>query len=168
MAAAAVCLARGLDVEAVLDGLHSFAGVPHRLEHVASREGVLFVNDSKATNVASTLVALEAMAAGDRQVHLILGGQAKAQDFTALRGPVSAGCRAVYLIGEDADAIAPALGPEQSNVHMCGDLEHALSLAAANAVQGEVVLLSPGCASFDQFADFEARGEYFRELVRQL
>ncbi len=186
MAAAAVCLARGLDVEAVRAGLRSFAGVPHRLEHVANRRGVLFVNDSKATNVASTLVALEAMAAEHLPVHLILGGQAKAQDFTALRGPVSAGCRAVYLIGEDADVIERAMGGEQTtggeeatgreqargreqaNVHMCGDLDHALSLAAAAAVPGEVVLLSPGCASFDQFADFEARGECFRELVRQL
>lgn len=168
MAAAAVCLARGLDIEAVRSGLRSFAGVPHRLEQVANRDGVLFVNDSKATNVASTLVALEAMAAEHLPVHLILGGQAKAQDFTALRAPVSAGCRAVYLIGEDANQIERAIGGEQSGVHMCGDLDHALSLAAAAAVQGEVVLLSPGCASFDQFADFEARGECFRELVRQL
>lgn len=178
MAAAAVCLARGLDVEAVRAGLRSFAGVPHRLEHVATREGVLFVNDSKATNVASTLVALEAMAAEHLPVHLILGGQAKAQDFTALRGPVSAGCRAVYLIGEDADVIKQAIGGEQVEeqaiggelveVHMCGDLDDALSLAVATAVNGELVLLSPGCASFDQFADFEARGECFRELVRQL
>ena len=169
MAAAAVCLARGLDVEAVRAGLRSFAGVPHRLEHVANREGVLFVNDSKATNVASTLVALEAMAAEHLPVHLILGGQAKAQDFTALRGPVSAGCRAVYLIGEDAHVIEQAIGGEQVEVHMCGDSTMcALSLAAAAAVHGEVVLLSPGCASFDQFADFEARGECFRELVQQL
>jgi UDP-N-acetylmuramoylalanine--D-glutamate ligase len=168
MAAAAVCLARGVDVEAVRAGLRSFAGVPHRLEHVADREGVLFVNDSKATNVASTLVALEAMAAEHLPVHLILGGQAKAQDFTALRGPVSAGCRAVYLIGEDANLIEQAIAGEQSNVYMCGELDHALSLAAATAVRGEVVLLSPGCASFDQFADFEARGECFRELVQQL
>lgn len=168
MAAAAVCLARGLDVEAVRTGLRSFAGVPHRLEHVANREGVLFVNDSKATNVASTLVALETMAAEHLPVHLILGGQAKAQDFSALRGPVSAGCRAVYLIGEDANLIEQAMGGHQPSVQMCGDLDRALSLAAAAAVQGEVVLLSPGCASFDQFADFEARGECFRELVRQL
>ncbi len=166
MAAAAVCLARGLDVEAVRAGLRSFAGVPHRLEQVARRDGVLFVNDSKATNVASTLVALEAMAAQRLPVHLILGGQGKAQDFTALRAPVSAGCRAVYLIGEDASAIEQALGGADIEVHMCGDLDHALALAARRRVRGEVVLLSPGCASFDQFADFEARGERFRELVQ--
>ncbi|HEX4116075.1 MAG TPA: UDP-N-acetylmuramoyl-L-alanine--D-glutamate ligase [Solirubrobacteraceae bacterium] len=174
MAAAAVCLARGLDVEAVRAGLRSFPGVPHRLEQVADREGVLFVNDSKATNVASTLVALEAMAAEHLPVHLILGGQGKAQDFTALRGPIGAGCRAVYLIGEDAAAIEQAIGGggleggDRLEAHMCSDLDHALSLAAATAVRGEVVLLSPGCASFDQFADFEARGERFRELVGRL
>ena len=168
MAAAAVCLARGLDIDAVQVGLRSFAGVPHRLERVASKGGVTFINDSKATNVASTLVALETMAAEQLPVHLILGGQAKAQDFTALRGPVSAGCRAVYLIGEDASVIERAIGGGQVDVHMCGDLDHALSLAADTAVQGEVVLLSPGCASFDQFVDFEARGECFRELVQRL
>jgi UDP-N-acetylmuramoylalanine--D-glutamate ligase len=168
MAAASVCLARGLDIEAVRAGLRSFAGVPHRLEQVTSREGVLFVNDSKATNVASTLVALETMAAEHLPVHLILGGQGKGQDFAALRGSVDANCRAVYLIGEDANRIEQAIGGGQPEVHMCGDLDPALSLAAATAVPGEVVLLSPGCASFDQFADFEARGECFRELVHQL
>jgi UDP-N-acetylmuramoylalanine--D-glutamate ligase len=168
MAAAAVCLARGLDVEAVRGGLRSFAGVPHRLEQVRRKGGVLFVNDSKATNVASTLVALEAMAAEHLPVHLILGGQGKAQDFTALRVSVSAGARAVYLIGEDAATIKQAIGEDRAEVHMCGDLDHALSLAAAKAVHGEVVLLSPGCASFDQFADFEARGERFRELIQRL
>ena len=83
-------------------GLRSFAGVPHRLQEVARREGVLYVNDSKATNVASTLVALQAFPEGG--VHLILGGQGKSQDFAPLREPVAASCRAVYLIGEDAPA----------------------------------------------------------------
>jgi UDP-N-acetylmuramoylalanine--D-glutamate ligase len=168
MASAAVCLGRGLDIEAVRAGLRSFAGVPHRLEQLRSRNGVLFINDSKATNVASTRVALEAMAEERLSVHLILGGQGKAQDFTALRGSIAEICSAVYLIGEDASTIGPTIATEQLEVHMCGDLEQALSLAAATAVQGDVVLLSPGCASFDQFADFEARGERFRELVERL
>jgi UDP-N-acetylmuramoylalanine--D-glutamate ligase len=168
MAAAAVCLARGLDFDVVRAGLRGFAGVPHRLEQVASKDGVLFVNDSKATNVASTLVALEAMAAEQLPVHLILGGQGKAQDFTPLRDPVRSGARAVYLIGEDAGAIAQAIDDGQLQAHRCGDLEHALAAAAAAATRGEVVLLSPGCASFDQFADFEARGERFRELVESM
>ena len=163
MAAAAVCLARGIEADAVRAGLRSFAGVQHRLEEVASRDGVRWVNDSKATNVASTLVALDAFAPGT--IHLILGGQGKGQDFTALRGPVGTRCKAVYLIGEDAAEIAAALDGVQAPVRECGDLEHAVSAARATAQPGDVVLLSPACASFDQFADYEARGERFRELA---
>ncbi|HEV2981364.1 MAG TPA: UDP-N-acetylmuramoyl-L-alanine--D-glutamate ligase, partial [Solirubrobacteraceae bacterium] len=105
MAAAAVCLARGVGSEAVAEALRSFAGVRHRLEQVASRAGVRFVNDSKATNIASTLVALRTL--GDEgAIRLIVGGQGKGQDFTALVGAVRECCRAVYLIGEDATPIA--------------------------------------------------------------
>ena len=169
MAAAAVCLARGVDPDAVCAGLRSFAGVPHRLEQVARRDGVLFVNDSKATNVASTLVALAAMSEQRcdeaPKVHLILGGQGKGQDFSALAPAVASSCRAVYLIGQDAPAIAAAVRDTGVSVHECGQLEQALATANAAADKGEIVLLSPGCASFDQFRDFEARGERFRELV---
>jgi UDP-N-acetylmuramoylalanine--D-glutamate ligase len=189
MAAAAVCLARGIDPDAVREGLRSFAGVGHRLEEVALRDGVLYVNDSKATNVASTLVALDAFAdvgperlarvSGDERrvgasraasapskaIHLILGGQAKGQNFTALREPVDRTCQAVYLIGQDAPEIADALANLMTPVRDCGDLERALARARPVAARGDVVLLSPACASFDQFADFEARGERFRELV---
>jgi UDP-N-acetylmuramoylalanine--D-glutamate ligase len=168
MAAAAVCLARGLDLEAVRAGLRDFAGVPHRLEEVSSSDGVLFVNDSKATNVSSTLVALRAMADAGLPAHLILGGQGKRQDFTQLRDAVARSCRAVYLIGEDAPAIADALKGSSVPLRECGDLERAVAEAARAASAGEVVLLSPGCASFDQFTDFEARGERFRELARSL
>jgi UDP-N-acetylmuramoylalanine--D-glutamate ligase len=163
MAASAVCLARGLDPDSVRAGLRGFGGVPHRLEEIARRDGVLFVNDSKATNVASTLVALDAFAPGS--IHLILGGQGKAQDFSALRSPIELGCRAVYLIGEDAPAIAAALTDGVVPVLDRGDLERAVVEACDRAVAGEVILFSPGCASFDQFEDFEARGERFRELV---
>jgi UDP-N-acetylmuramoylalanine--D-glutamate ligase len=167
MAAAAVCLARGLGGEAVRAGLRSFAGVPHRLEEVTNRGGVLFVNDSKATNVASTLVALDAFARpGARaSIHLVLGGQGKGQDFTALCGPIRRSCRAVYLIGEDAGTIAAALAGARTPLHECVKLERALAEADRVAAAGEVVLLSPACASFDQFADFEARGDRFRELL---
>lgn len=194
MAAAAVCLARGVDVAAVREGLRTFPGVPHRLEEVARREGVLFVNDSKATNVASTVVALAAFApigssggapgvaadtgsrpdgpapgeGASRRVHLILGGQSKGQDFGPLRGAVGRACAGVYLIGEDAPAIGAALAGVGVPVRGCGDLERALARASAAARTGEVVLLSPACASFDQFADYEARGERFRELVASL
>jgi UDP-N-acetylmuramoylalanine--D-glutamate ligase len=173
MAAAAVCLARGIDPEAVRAGLRSFAGVAHRLEEVARRDGVLYVNDSKATNVASTLVALDAFgdALGDghtprrKTIHLILGGQCKQQDFTLLRDAVGRQCRAVYLIGQDAPLIASALAGIEAPVLECVELERAVRAAADGASPGDVVLLSPACASFDQFADFEARGERFRRLV---
>jgi UDP-N-acetylmuramoylalanine--D-glutamate ligase len=166
MAAAAVCLARGIDGEAVRAGLRSFAGVAHRLEEVATLAGVLYVNDSKATNVASTIVALRAFAG--RPVHLILGGQGKGQDFGALREAVERGCAAVYLIGEDGPAIAGSLAGSETPVHECAQIGRALDAARAAAGAGDVVLLSPACASFDQFSDFEARGERFRALVGKM
>ncbi len=158
MAAAGVALARGIDPEAVCAALRTFAGVAHRLEEVAERDGVLYVNDSKATNVASTLVAVRSFEPGS--VHLILGGRGKGQDFAALRETVDGRCAGVYLIGEDAPLIAAAVGGQE-----CGTLERALAAARAAARPGQVVLLSPACASFDQFSDFEARGERFREIV---
>ncbi len=174
MAAAAVCLARGLDAAAVCDGLRSFGGVAHRLQEVAEVDGVLYVNDSKATNVASTLVALEAFAG--RPVHLILGGRGKGQDFSPLREPVRRCAAALYLIGEHAKTISAALANVGPPVSECGDLARAVATAAKalsdddvaaqrSPQEGPVVLLSPACASFDQFADFEARGEAFCELV---
>jgi UDP-N-acetylmuramoylalanine--D-glutamate ligase len=167
MAAAAVCLARGVDPDAVRAGLRDFPGVAHRLEEVARRDGVLYINDSKATNVASTLVSLRAFPPRDGRpvVHLILGGEAKGQDFGALRAEVSHSCRAVYLIGEDAELIARALEGCEVGLVRSGDLERAADDARSAAAFGEVVLLSPACASFDQFADFEARGARFRELA---
>jgi UDP-N-acetylmuramoylalanine--D-glutamate ligase len=186
LAGAAVCLARGVDPAAVCSGLRSFAGVAHRLEEVARREGVLFVNDSKATNIASTLVALAAFDTastgaagggartdGGARIHLILGGRGKGQDFRPLRVPVRASCRAVYLIGEDAPVIARELGGEGPDgvgvpLRDCRELERALTAAAGAAAAGDVVLLSPACASFDQFADYEDRGQAFRALVASL
>jgi UDP-N-acetylmuramoylalanine--D-glutamate ligase len=163
MAAAAACLARGLDREAVAAGLRNFPGVAHRLERVGVRDGVAFVNDSKATNVASTIVALRSFPGG---VHLIAGGQGKSQDFSPLAPLVAERCRAVYLIGQDADQLKRALRPTGIPLQDAGDLETALARAAAAAQPGETVLLSPACASFDQFRDFEQRGDRFRELVR--
>jgi UDP-N-acetylmuramoylalanine--D-glutamate ligase len=154
-AAAAIALARGIDGDAVRAALRTFAGVEHRLEEVGLVDGVLFVNDSKATNVASTLVALASFAA-DVRVHLILGGLGKGQSFAPLRDKASRN----YLIGEDAGRIGAEAGGEQ-----CGDLATAVRRARAAASPGDVVLLSPACASFDQFADFEARGRAFKSLV---
>jgi UDP-N-acetylmuramoylalanine--D-glutamate ligase len=156
MAAAAICLARGIEPDAVGAGLRTFAGVEHRLEDVATVGGVLYVNDSKATNVESTLVAL---ASFEAPVHLILGGQGKGEDYEPLREPVSR-CAGVYLIGEEAARLEAVVGGLR-----CETLERAVDAAVAAARSGDVVLLSPACASFDQFADFEARGHAFKELV---
>jgi UDP-N-acetylmuramoylalanine--D-glutamate ligase len=162
MAAAAACLARGVDRDAVATGLTTFRGVAHRLEVIATRDGVAFVNDSKATNVASTLVALQSYRGG---VHLIAGGRGKNQDFSALAPAVAGRCRAVYLIGEAAGELERALGPSGVAVHQLGDLDHAVTAAAAAATPGDTVLLSPACASYDQYPDFEARGDHFRRIV---
>jgi UDP-N-acetylmuramoylalanine--D-glutamate ligase len=162
MATAAVCLARGVEPAAVAQGLRTFAGVPHRLERIAVRDGVSWINDSKATNVPSTLVALRALPPG---VHLIAGGRGKQQDFSPLAPVVAERCRAVYLIGEAAGELADALAGAGVPLHPVGDLEHAVRAAGAAARAGETVLLSPACASFDQFVDFEDRGERFRALV---
>ena len=164
MAAAAVTLARAVDPDAVRAGLRSFTGVAHRLEEIAERDGVLYVNDSKATNVASTLVALASFP--EARLHLILGGRGKGgSGYEALRDPVAATCAAVYLIGENADELAAALDGLDVPVHRAGDIEHAVAAARAAAQPGEVVLLSPASTSFDQHRDFEARGEHFRTLV---
>ena len=157
MAAAAICLARGIDPDAVRSALRTFAGVEHRLEEVATIDGVVYVNDSKATNVASALVALESF---DAPIRLILGGRGKGEDYAPLRAPVADRCSGVYLIGEEADALGAVVDGER-----CETLERALDAAATAARPGEVVLLSPACTSFDQFDDYEARGRAFKEMV---
>ena len=163
-AASAAALARGIDPDAVAAALRSFAGVPHRLEDVAEAGGVIWVNDSKATNVASARVGLEAF---DRGVHLIAGGSLKGGGFDGLREAVAARCKAVYLIGEAAEQLARDLGPAGVPLERCGDLERAVAAGGAAAEPGDVVLLSPACASFDQYEDFEARGAHFRELAQR-
>jgi UDP-N-acetylmuramoylalanine--D-glutamate ligase len=163
-AACAAAQARGLPSDAVAQALRTFGGVPHRLEDVAEANGVTWINDSKATNVASARVGLEAFAEG---VHLIAGGSLKGGGFEGLRDAVAARCRAVYLIGEAADRLAADLAPTGVPLEHCGDLESAVAAAGAAAQPGEVVLLSPACASFDQYEDFEARGAHFRELAQR-
>jgi UDP-N-acetylmuramoylalanine--D-glutamate ligase len=162
MAAAAACLARGIEADAVARGLRTFRGVAHRLELITVRGGVSYVNDSKATNVDSTLMALRAYPGG---VHLIAGGRGKQQDFAPLAPLVAGRCVAVYLIGEAAEEIERALADVRVPLRQSGDLESAVAAARDAASPGEVVLLSPACASYDQYQDFEARGDLFRRLV---
>jgi UDP-N-acetylmuramoylalanine--D-glutamate ligase len=163
MATAAVCLARGLPPDAVREGLRTFAGVPHRMEEVARIDGVLYVNDSKATNVASAVVAIESFPA--HTVHAILGGSAKGSDYAPLAQPLAEHARAAYVIGETAAEIRAVAEQAGVTVHECGDLEHALTAARTAAREGDVVLLSPACASYDQYRSFEERGEHFKALV---
>ncbi len=162
MAAAAVTLARGIDPAAVRAGLETFPGVEHRLEEVATHDGVLFVNDSKATNVDAAITGIRSFPGG---VHIILGGRHKGGDLAPLAAAVAERCTAAYLIGEAAPVFAAALDPTGVPVHTAGDLERAVSAASAAASPGEVVLLSPACTSFDQYRDFEERGRHFRALV---
>jgi UDP-N-acetylmuramoylalanine--D-glutamate ligase len=163
MAAAALALECGLPAAALREALASFAGVAHRLEEVATLGGVLFVNDSKGTNVASTLVALRSFEPGT--IHLILGGRGKGEDFAPLAEEVSARVRSVHLIGESAAQLDEALAGAGVEIERSDTLARALAGARAAAGTGDVVLLSPACTSFDQFRDFEARGEEFRRLV---
>ena len=161
MGASAVALAAGVASDAVALALREFAGVPHRLEEVALTDGVLWVNDSKATNVASAARGIGSFEGG---VHAILGGSLKGGGFAGLREVVGARCRAAYLIGEATGDLARDL-EGTATLHHSGDLETAMRDAAAAARPGDTVLLSPACASFDQFRDYEDRGERFRALV---
>ncbi|NLT07027.1 MAG: UDP-N-acetylmuramoyl-L-alanine--D-glutamate ligase [Solirubrobacterales bacterium] len=160
-----VCAAPGaVTPAAVADALRTFPGVEHRLEDVATVAGVLYVNDSKATNPASALRGLQSFDGG---VHAILGGSLKGGGFEDLRGEVAARCAACYLIGDAADRLAADLEGAAPLVRS-GTLERAVADATAAASPGEVVLLSPACASFDAFASYEHRGRRFKELVADL
>jgi UDP-N-acetylmuramoylalanine--D-glutamate ligase len=165
-AAAATAAARvaGVDDAAIAEGLLTFPGVPHRLELVGDVGGIRFVNDSKATNVAAARRGLAAY--GDEPVHLILGGSLKGESFEPLAEAIGPNVVSIHLIGEAAPTIEAALGARKS--HRDETLERAVRHAADSAAPGAVVLLSPACASYDQFSHFEQRGDTFRELVARL
>lgn len=168
MAAAAAARAAGIDEEKVASALESFEGLPHRLERVRDVGGVLYVNDSKATNVASALAGIESF---EQDLHVILGGSLKGERFERLVEPLTERATAAYLIGEAAPMLAEDLvGAARAGVTLleAETLERAVESAAGRAQPGDVVLLSPACASFDSFRDYEERGERFRELVEGL
>jgi len=165
MAAAVAATAMGIDRGSIREALRTFPGVSHRLERVAEIDGVLYVNDSKATNVAAAAAALRSFDGG---VRAILGGSLKGGGFEGLAEPVAERCVACYLIGEAADALASDLAGSGVELRRSGDLEAAVREAARDAVRSEVVLLAPACASFDAYRDYEERGEHFRSLVEEL
>ena len=165
-AATAAARAAGIADDAIGQALRSFAGVPHRLELVRELDGVRWINDSKATNPEAAERALGAYPPGLR---VILGGNRKGTPFGGLAGRArEAGVSCAYLIGESADEIAEALAREGVRFRHSIDLERAVAEAHADAERGEVVLLSPACASYDQFESFEERGARFRQLVEEL
>ncbi|HVG24241.1 MAG TPA: UDP-N-acetylmuramoyl-L-alanine--D-glutamate ligase [Thermoanaerobaculia bacterium] len=155
----------GVDDVDVQIAFGTFAGLPHRMVLVRELDGVRWVNDSKGTNVDATVKSLEGF--GPSKVILILGGKDKAGEFERMRDLVAAKARTVLTIGEAADRVSEAL-QGTTDIVAAGDMQHAIDWARTNARSGETVLLSPACASFDQYRNFEHRGEHFEELVRGL
>jgi UDP-N-acetylmuramoylalanine--D-glutamate ligase len=164
LAALTMVRAAGLDWPACLEGLRGFKGVEHRIEHVLNFEGADYVNDSKSTNIDSLRVALESF---DRPIVLIAGGRGKGADYRVLREIVSRRVKALVAIGEDGPKLVQTFGDLVPS-ELAHSLDDAVHKARAHAVPGDVVLLSPGCASFDWFRNFEERGRSFKQAVQRL
>jgi UDP-N-acetylmuramoylalanine--D-glutamate ligase len=161
-AAIGICRALNVDDAQIEEGLRTYPGLPHRMERVREKDGVLFVNDSKATNPTATAPALAAYSS----IRWILGGQPKSDNLDEC-APHFGHVRSAYAIGEAGELFARLLAPHMP-VANCETLENALNQAAEDSQPGDTVLLSPACASFDQFRDFEQRGDRFRDLVGAL
>jgi UDP-N-acetylmuramoylalanine--D-glutamate ligase len=164
LAAIAAARIAGASATAVGEGVRSFAGVEHRLEFVAEINGVRYYNDSKATNVDATLKALDAFPG---RILVILGGKDKGSDYTPLQEPLRQRAILALLIGAAADKIASQIDGSVP-IERAGTLDRAVSIASQTARAGDVVLLAPACASFDQFQNYEHRGRVFKALVREL
>jgi len=160
--AVAACVAAGVDAQRACELLGDFTGLPHRLQFVCENAGITFYNDSKSTTPEAAALAIDAFAG--RPIHLILGGHDKGSDLTGLAGHAAV-CKGVYTIGATGDAIADAAAAGSAEVVRCGTLDRAVEQAVMRAARGDVVLLSPGCASWDQFTNFEQRGSAFVEAV---
>ncbi|WP_296946240.1 UDP-N-acetylmuramoyl-L-alanine--D-glutamate ligase [uncultured Massilia sp.] len=172
LAALALCRAVGLPLAPLLHGLRDYAGEPHRVELVTSIDGVEYYDDSKGTNVGATVAALEGLGKtfgeSDRQILLIAGGDGKGQDFAPLAGPCSRYVKAVLLIGRDAAAIRAAIAPSGVPCFDLDDLPQAVRRGAGLAKSGDVVLLSPACASLDMFTNYAHRAQVFVDAVRDI
>jgi UDP-N-acetylmuramoylalanine--D-glutamate ligase len=167
LAALALASAAGCSLSPMLYGLREYRGEPHRVEPIAIIREVEFFDDSKGTNVGATVAALAGLGA-DRKIVVILGGEGKGQDFSPLAQPVSLYARSVVLMGRDAALITQALQGSGVEQHIVASLEEAVQHAAAQAKPGDAVLLSPACASFDMFKDYEHRAQVFRAAVQAL
>lgn len=165
LAAAVAAVSAGASTEAVAEGLRTFGGLEHRLEVVADADDVLWVNDSKATNIGSTLVALRSM---DRPVVLLLGGRHKGEPYTKLLDAMQGRVTTVVAYGDAAGIVERDLSENVAVERVEGPFEDVVARAAALARPGDAVLLSPACASFDMFRDYEQRGHAFKELVQRL
>ena len=164
LAAIAAARIAGASIKAIAEGVRSFAGVEHRLEFVREINGVRYYNDSKATNVDATLKALDAFAG---RILVILGGKDKGSDYTALQTPLRERAILALLIGAAADKIQSQIAGSVA-IERAGTLDHAVEVASQAARAGDVVLLAPACASFDQFENYEHRGRVFKALVHEL
>jgi UDP-N-acetylmuramoylalanine--D-glutamate ligase len=167
LAALALSTAAGCALSPMLHGLREYRGEPHRVESVAVINGVEYFDDSKGTNVGATVAALSGLGA-ERKLVVILGGVGKDQDFSPLADPVSRYARAVILMGRDASLIRTALGNKVVNVFDAQSMQDAVVLAAGKAQPGDAVLMSPACASFDMFDNYEHRARAFCEAVQAL
>jgi UDP-N-acetylmuramoylalanine--D-glutamate ligase len=165
-AATAAARAAGIDDDAIAEALRTFPGVPHRLELVAEIDGVRYVNDSKATNTAAARRGIAAYAL--EPLRLILGGSLKGESFAQLALALPETVRSIDLIGDATEELVLALDFAGRRYRRAGDLGTALALISAEAERGDVVLLSPACASYDQYRNFEERGDHFRRLVESL
>ncbi|MCB1683409.1 MAG: UDP-N-acetylmuramoyl-L-alanine--D-glutamate ligase [Pseudomonadales bacterium] len=167
-AALALLEGRWASAEQLIEGLRSFRGLPHRCERVAVVSGVAYINDSKGTNVGATEAALAGFGTeGVRNLILIAGGDGKGADFSPLQVPVGQFVKAAILLGRDADRLAASLA-DSTQIHRVPDMDQAVELAARLAGAGDLVLLSPACASLDMYRNYEARGQHFTRAVEAL
>lgn len=165
LAALALCRAAALPLPALLRALREFRGLPHRMEKVATLDGITFYDDSKGTNVGATVAALKGMA---QSVVLIAGGDGKGQDFSPLAAPIALRARAVVLIGRDADKIGAAIGHCRVPLYYIETMEEAVQKSFYLAREGDAIVMSPACASLDMFRNYAHRAEVFTAAVRRL
>jgi UDP-N-acetylmuramoylalanine--D-glutamate ligase len=168
LAALALARAIGCPLAPMLHALRGYRGEPHRVQLIATAGGVQYYDDSKGTNVGATVAALDGLAAEGLRLVVILGGDGKGQDFAPLAAPLARAARAVVLIGRDAASIAQAIGAAPYPMLRADSLPQAVEVAAAQAREGDAVLLSPACASLDMFRDYVQRAEVFADAVRSL